>query len=137
MPWKAPLVPSVTSRRSLSLPTQHITKSCPSAAALGVRALRPPCCETHFSALAAVRLKTVTSCPPLVFRCPAMGKPMTPRPRKATFAILPSVERTASPALHAYISSDALVLCRRQSLLHCLEVELIVLIRTRKWAALR
>src|SRR4051794_1473873 len=33
MPWKAPLAPSVTSRRSLSLPTQHITKSWPSAAA--------------------------------------------------------------------------------------------------------
>src|SRR5262249_32512798 len=68
-----------------------MTKSCPSAAAFGVAALRPPCCATHFSALAAVRLYTVTSWPPLwpplFLRCPAMGYPMTPRPRKATFAI--------------------------------------------------
>jgi len=55
-PWKAPFGPSVTSRRSLSLPTQHMTKSCPSAAALGVEALRPPYCATHFSAFAALRL---------------------------------------------------------------------------------
>src|SRR5262249_15777439 len=91
-PWKAPFDPSVTSRRSLSLPTQHITKSWPSAAAFGVAALRPPYCPTHFCALAAVRLYTVTSWPPLFLRCPAMGYPMTPRPRKATFAILSSVE---------------------------------------------
>ena len=38
-------------------------------------------------AFAAVRLYTVTSWPPFLTRCPAMGKPITPRPRKATLAM--------------------------------------------------
>src|SRR5262245_65198557 len=65
-----------------------MTKSCPSAAVLGVGAEFPPYCLTHCSAFAAVRLYTVTSCPPLFFKCPAMGYPITPRPRNATFAIV-------------------------------------------------
>ena len=97
MPSKAPLVPSVTSRRSSSLPTQTMTKSWPSAAAFGVGAALPPYCSTHFSALAAVRLNTVTSWPPLVLRCPAMGKPITPRPRNATFAIALLPDMPAGP----------------------------------------
>src|SRR4029453_17806975 len=105
-PWKAPFGPSVTSRRSLSLPTQHMTKSWPSAAALGVAALRPPCCATHFCALAAVRLYTVTSWPPLFLRCPAMGYPMTPRPRKATFAIPSSLEHCHATARMPICGSD-------------------------------
>jgi len=36
------VAPRVTARRSLSLPTQHITKSWPSAADLGVAAVLPP-----------------------------------------------------------------------------------------------
>src|SRR5215472_16353904 len=106
MPWKAPLDPSVTSRRSWSLPTQHMTKSWPSAAALGVGALRPPYCATHFSAFAAVRLYTVTSWAPLFLRCPATGYPMTPRPRKATFAILSSLEHCHATARVPICRSD-------------------------------
>src|SRR5215475_12129392 len=87
MPAKAPSAPTVTARRSLSLPTQHITKSCPSAAAFGVGAVFPPNLSAHCLDLAAVRLYTVTSWPPFLTRCPAMGKPITPRPRKATLAM--------------------------------------------------
>ena len=53
-------------------------------------------------ALAGVRLYTVTSWPPLATRCPAMGKPMTPRPRKATLAIgaiLGFCRRIAQPGM--------------------------------------
>src|SRR5438445_10091130 len=87
MPAKPPSAPSVTERRSLSLPTQHITKSWPSAAAFGVAAVLPPNLSAHSLAFAAVRLYTVTSWPPFFTRCPAIGKPITPRPRKATLAI--------------------------------------------------
>src|SRR5204863_1728435 len=78
---------SVIARRSLSLPTQAMTKSWPSAAAFGVAAVLPPNFSAQALALAGVLLKTVTSWPPLTTRCPAMGKPMTPRPRKATLAM--------------------------------------------------
>src|ERR1700676_2999666 len=99
MPEKPPSAPSVTARSSLSLPTQHITKSWPSAAAFGVGALLPPNFSTQACALAGVRLYTVTSWPPFFTRCPAMGKPITPRPRKATLAmcanlgVLPALDR--------------------------------------------
>src|SRR5437870_1590380 len=53
---KAPSAPIVTARKSLSLPTQHITKSWPSAAAFGVAAVLPPNLSAHSFALAAVRL---------------------------------------------------------------------------------
>ena len=56
MPAKAPSAPIVTARRSLSLPTQHITKSWPSAAAFGVAAVLPPNLSAHSLALAPVRL---------------------------------------------------------------------------------
>src|SRR6266852_5851999 len=91
MPAKAPSAPSVTARRSLSLPTQHITKSCPSAAAFGVGAVLPPNFSAQALDLASVRLKTVTSWPPFFTRCPAIGKPITPRPRKATLAMCPTL----------------------------------------------
>src|SRR3954451_22215224 len=87
MPAKPPSAPSVTARRSLSLPTQHITKSWPSAAAFGFAAVLPPNLLAHSAAFTPGRLYTVTSWPPFFTRCPAMGKPMTPRPRKATLAI--------------------------------------------------
>src|SRR6476620_5121909 len=87
MPAKAPSAPRVTARRSLSLPTQHITKSWPCAAAFGVGAARPPNFSVHCLAFAAVRLYTVTSWPPFLTRCPAIGKPITPRPIKATLAM--------------------------------------------------
>src|SRR6266568_8184343 len=87
MPAKAPLATSVIARRSLSLPTQAMTKSWPSAAACGVGAVRPPNFSAHAFALAGVLLTTVTSWPPFLARCPAMGKPITPRPRKATLAM--------------------------------------------------
>src|SRR5271156_2338889 len=64
-----------------------MTKSWPAAAAFGVATVFPPNFSAHALALAGVRLKTVTSWPPFATRCPAMGKPMTPRPRKATLAI--------------------------------------------------
>jgi hypothetical protein len=48
--------PSMTSRRSWSLPTQAMTKSWPSAACRGVGAVLPPNWAAHCSALAAVRL---------------------------------------------------------------------------------
>src|SRR6266536_6581359 len=64
-----------------------MTKSWPSAAAFGVAAVLPPNFSAHVLALAAVRLNTVTSWPPFFTRCPAMGKPITPRPRKATLAM--------------------------------------------------
>src|SRR5262249_56163145 len=70
-----------------------MTKSCPSAAVLGVGADFPPCCLTHCSDFAAVRLYTVTSWPPLFFKCPAMGYPITPRPRNATFAIVDLLQK--------------------------------------------
>src|SRR5450755_4831999 len=97
MPAKAPSAPSVTARKSLSLPTQHITKSWPSAAAFGVGAVLPPNFSAQALALAALRLYTVTSCPPFFTRCPAMGKPITPRPRKATLAMCAALG--VSPAL--------------------------------------
>ena len=56
MPAKAPWAPSMTSRRSLSLPTQQNTNSWPSAASFGVVAALPPCCLAQASALAKVRL---------------------------------------------------------------------------------
>src|ERR1700739_3266315 len=87
MPANAPSAPSVIARRSLSLPTQAITKSWPSAAAFGVAAVLPPNFSAHVFALAGVLLNTVTSWPPFATRCPAMGKPITPRPRKATLAM--------------------------------------------------
>src|SRR5206468_8211269 len=62
-------------------------KACPSAAAFGVGAVRPPNFSAHCFDLAAVRLYTVTSWPPFFARCPAIGKPITPRPRKATLAM--------------------------------------------------
>ena len=65
MPAKAPSAPMVTARRSLSLPTQHITKSWPSAAAFGVAAVLAAELSAQAFALAAVRLYTVTSWPPL------------------------------------------------------------------------
>ena len=52
MPAKAPSGPSVTERRSSSLPTQAKTISWPLAASVGVCAALPPCSATHFSALA-------------------------------------------------------------------------------------
>src|SRR5260370_42011717 len=87
MPANAPLVPSVIARRSLSLRTQAMTKSWPSAADCGVGAARPPNFSVHALALAGVLLNTVTSWPPFLTRCHAMGKPITPRPRKATLAM--------------------------------------------------
>src|SRR5690606_28092582 len=84
---KAPSSPIVTWRRSSSLPTQAKTKSLSLAASAGVLARVPPCSAIHFSAFATVRLYTVTSWPPLCLRCAAMGYPITPRPRNATFAI--------------------------------------------------
>src|ERR1700686_3188902 len=87
MPANAPFSPSVTACRSLLLPTQHMTKSWPSAAAFGVGAVFPPNFSAHALALAGVLLNTVTSWPPFFTRCPAMGKPITPRPRKATLAM--------------------------------------------------
>src|SRR3954454_5024658 len=87
MPAKPPSAPSVTERKSLSLPTQHITKSWPSAAAFGVAAVLPPNFSATSFAFAAGRLYTVTSWPPFFTRWPAIGKPITPRPRKATLAM--------------------------------------------------
>src|ERR1700688_2307305 len=98
MPAKAPSAPSVTARRSLSLPTQHITKSCPSAAAFGVGAVLPPNFSAQALDLAPVRLKTVTSWPPFFTRCPAIGKPITPRPRKATLAMCATLFLTLGAA---------------------------------------
>src|SRR5262245_44648444 len=83
MPWKAPSVPTAISLRSLSLPTQAKTKSAPSAAWRGVDTARPPNCATQRSAFSPVRLYTVSSWPPRVLRCPAIGNPMTPRPIQA------------------------------------------------------
>src|SRR6202012_671447 len=98
-PANAPSGPIVTARRSLSLPTQHITKSWPSAAAFGVAAVLPPNLSAHSFALAAVRLYTVTSWPPFFTRCPAMGKPITPRPRNATLAISATLSVSLSVTL--------------------------------------
>src|SRR3989441_2765872 len=47
----------------------------PSAALAGVSAKRPLYLPTQASALARLRLYTVSSWPPLVTRCPAMGNP--------------------------------------------------------------
>ena len=56
IPANAPLAPSVTERRSSSLPTQAKTSSAPRAASAGVDALLPPWRATHSAAFAAVRL---------------------------------------------------------------------------------
>src|SRR6185437_10393641 len=106
-PAKAPSAPIVTARRSLSLPTQHITKSWPSAAAFGVGAVRPPNLSAHSFALDAVRLYTVTSWPPFFTKCPAMGKPMTPRPRKATLAMSTTLEFAGSWFGRHYVGGKA------------------------------
>ena len=77
MPAKAPSAPSVTERRSSSLPTQQNTKSAPATASRGVF-LKPfwPCAPGnsahHATDFVAVRLYTVTLCPACA-RCPAMG----------------------------------------------------------------
>src|SRR5580704_2322754 len=84
MAAKAPSGPRVTSRKSASRPTQASTMSAPLAAAAGVGAVAPPYSAAHFSARAGLRLNTVTSWPALL-RCPAMGKPITPNPRNASF----------------------------------------------------
>ena len=52
----APSGPSVTCRRSSSLPTHASTTAVPAAASAGVAARLPPCAATHASAFAAVRL---------------------------------------------------------------------------------
>src|SRR5260221_585426 len=62
--------------------------SAPSAALAGVSARRPLCFATQVSALARLRLYTVSSWPPLVARWPAMGNPITPRPMNASFCLL-------------------------------------------------
>src|SRR5882757_332284 len=62
--------------------------SAPSAALAGVSARRPLCFAIQASALARLRLYTVSSWPPLVARWPAMGKPITPRPMNASFCLL-------------------------------------------------
>ena len=56
MPAKAPSGPSVTARRSSSLPTQAKTMSAPAAASRGVGAEAPPYAASQAAALAAVRL---------------------------------------------------------------------------------
>ena len=89
MPANAPSAPSVTARRSSSLPTQQKTMSAPRAASRGVAACAwfwppAPAYSAHQAIdLVAVRLYTVTWCPARA-RWPAMGEPITPRPRKAT-----------------------------------------------------
>jgi hypothetical protein len=59
-PWRiapnAPCPPSVTARKSSSLPTQAKTISAPAAASAGLGFATPPCAATHASAFAAVRL---------------------------------------------------------------------------------
>src|SRR6056300_1159993 len=75
----------VTTRKSSSLPTQAITNSAPCAAWDGVAATCPPKVSAQARALACVLLKTVTSCPARC-KCPAIGYPITPSPKKATFA---------------------------------------------------
>src|SRR5258705_6079839 len=62
--------------------------SAPSTALAGVSARRPLCFATQVSALARLRLYTVSSWPPLVARWPAMGKPIPARPVKASFCLL-------------------------------------------------
>ena len=91
--WNAPSRPRVTARRSSSLPTQVKTKSAPSAASAGEGADMPPNFATQASALAGVRLNTVTAWPPRVWRWPAMGKPMVPSPIHATLLIARSSDR--------------------------------------------
>src|ERR687897_834371 len=61
MPAKAPFSPSVTSRRSLSLPTQAMTKSWPWAASLGVAARLPPNLATQESAMAPAKQQILDS----------------------------------------------------------------------------
>jgi hypothetical protein len=61
MPASTPSLPVVTARTSSSLPTIVMTKSASFAAAAGVGADLPPCFFAHSSALAPVRLYTVTS----------------------------------------------------------------------------
>ena len=55
-PAKAPSAPSMTLRRSSSLPTHEKTICASAAASRGVRAARPPNSSTHWSAFLAVRL---------------------------------------------------------------------------------
>ena len=59
----APLLPKVTSLKSLSLPTQVKTYSASFAASAGVSAILPLNSLIHFSAFDFVLLKTVTLCP--------------------------------------------------------------------------
>ena len=82
-----PPEPSAISRRSGSSPTQLNTISAPCAAAAGVAADLPWYCVHQRSAFAAVRLYTVTAWPFFASQ-PAIGKPMTPNPKNATFAIV-------------------------------------------------
>src|SRR6266849_5480201 len=95
--WKAPFGPSVISRKSGSSPTQENTMSDPSAAFAGVSAKRPLYLPAQASALARLRLYTVSSWPPFVTRCPAMGKPITPSPMNASLLTAPPL-RFFSPS---------------------------------------
>jgi hypothetical protein len=52
----------------------------------GVAAISPAYCPRHLSAFSRERLYTVTAWP-LRLNHPAIGNPITPRPKKATFAI--------------------------------------------------
>ncbi len=79
----APSGPSSTARTSSSAPTHTYTTSDPDAACAGVAATRPGCSADQRAAVASVRLNTTVSKPARA-RWPAMGKPMVPRPTKAT-----------------------------------------------------
>ena len=84
----APFDPMVTSRKSSSFPTQHITKSAPSAASAGVIATFPLYFLHHFIGLYQnFDYIPVTLCPAFA-KWPAIGNPITPKPIKANLCIL-------------------------------------------------
>ena len=88
---------ATTWRTSSSLPTHSTSTSAPRAASAAVSPRRPPWTSTHRRAFSGLRLKTDTSWPALA-RCPAIGKPITPRPANATFILLSSSCCAATPS---------------------------------------
>ena len=72
-----------TARTSASCPTHIMTKSAPETADSTLAQAVPLYIASQRFVTASVRFHTETSCPAAT-KCPAIGYPMTPNPKKAT-----------------------------------------------------
>ena len=89
-PCATPSSPSSTARTWSPSTTMLITTSLAAPTSAGEPATVPPCSATHASAVARVRLKTVSSWPARA-RLAAIREPMIPSPTKPTRSVARSV----------------------------------------------